>query len=63
MENLKLQAIELFKNYPYNINTNLLQRNLKIELIKVNKLIELLENEGIITKRDENGKRSIVRLE
>lgn len=60
MENLKIQAINIFKKYPENINIDLLRRYLKIGLIKANKLMELLENDGLVSKRDKNGKRELI---
>jgi len=60
VENLKIQAINIFKKYPENINIDLLRRYLKIGKIKANKLMELLENDGLVSKRDKNGKRELI---
>lgn len=60
MDDLKQQAIILFKEYPESISVSLLQRHLRIGVIKANKIIESLENDNIISKRDKNGKRNIL---
>lgn len=61
---LKGQAIELFKQYPNEDERgyyfSLLQRKLHIGTIKTNKLLESLENDGVISKRDVNGKRKLL---
>ncbi|WP_125154541.1 DNA translocase FtsK [Clostridium rectalis] len=60
MENLKIQAISIFKKYPENINIDLLRRHLKIGLVKANKLMDLLEKEGFVSEYDKNGKRELI---
>ncbi|KIN81895.1 DNA translocase FtsK [Clostridium botulinum] len=60
MEELKVQAIDIFKKYPKNINADLLRRYLKIGLIKANKLIESLEKDGLISGHNKNGKRKLL---
>ncbi|KGO12245.1 hypothetical protein NZ45_18835 [Clostridium botulinum] len=60
MGELKVQAIDIFKKYPGNINADLLRRYLKIGLIKANKLIESLENDGLISECNKSGKRKLL---
>jgi DNA segregation ATPase FtsK/SpoIIIE-like protein len=60
MEELKKQAIKLFKQYPNDINTSLIQRKLRIGIIKTNKLLEALENDGVISMIDKDLKRKLL---
>lgn len=60
MEELKKQAINLFRNNPDNISLSLLQRKLQIGVIKANKLLEALENDGVISAFDKNRKRKLL---
>lgn len=59
-DDLVKQAIELFKKYPNEIGTNLLQRKLKIGFINADKILEELENKNIITKYDKNVGRKLI---
>lgn len=60
MEELKKQAIEIFKNNLDGVDASLLQRKLKIGVIKTNKLIEALEDENLISEPDKNRKRKLL---
>jgi DNA segregation ATPase FtsK/SpoIIIE-like protein len=60
MEELKKQAIKLFKQYPNDITVGLLRRKLRIGLITANKLIKSLENDGVISKYNEYSKRKLL---
>lgn len=60
MEKLKEQVLELFRKYPDNISFSLLKRHIRIGTPTANRIIEQLENEGIISKRDKDGKRFLL---
>lgn len=59
IQEIKLKAIELFKKNPENIGVPILQRNLHIGVIKSNKILEALEEEGIVSISKE-GKRKLL---
>ena len=52
IEKLKQDAIELIKQYPDNISKHFLQRKLHIGGITANRLVEWLENNNIIIKKN-----------
>jgi hypothetical protein len=48
MENLKQRAIELIKKHPNGISKHLLEKELHIGIVTVNRLVEWLENNNVI---------------
>lgn len=60
IEELTLEAIDLFKNNPDKVDISFLQRRLNIGTIKANKILEILENDNIITEYQENIGRKLI---
>ena len=53
------KALEIVKQHPDNISVSLLQRYLRVGVISANKILEALENAGIIDSPI-NGKRELL---
>lgn len=53
------KAIKIVKQHPDNIGVSLLQRYLRVGVIAANKILEALENAGIISE-SVNGKRELL---
>jgi DNA segregation ATPase FtsK/SpoIIIE and related proteins len=59
MEEQIQKAKEIVKQYPNNIGVSLLQRYLRVGVIRSNKILEALENNGVISKSND-GKRKLL---
>lgn len=60
MDELKLKAIDLFKNNPDKVEIQLLQRKLDIGVIKANKILYDLEDEGVISEYKDGCRKLLI---
>lgn len=60
MGELKLKAIDLFKNNPDKVEIQLLQRKLDIGVIKANKILYDLEDEGVISEYKDGCRKLLI---
>lgn len=60
MGELKLKAIDLFKNNPDKVGIQLLQRKLGIGVIKANKILYILEDEGVISEYKDGCRKLLI---